>query len=241
MSSEAYNAQTAYHYEAYRPPLHSLILKKSLLKKEFENGLDIGCGTGKSTIALKQFCKKTVGMDPSTAMLEKTAPQEGISYEYFDGLSLNKRKNSFDIITLAGSWWYGKSQQLLQEIFNVGTSDAFVLLYDFEILFNSIYHKLRLEQPAQINDYDHFVDFTGLNTEGFRLVSKVSDKIRLNVTAEELAHLICSENGIFRELQQKYGTSRPFKKLVHELQENASENGIRLLVNTFSTSYKIIK
>ncbi|WP_396635528.1 methyltransferase domain-containing protein [Maribacter sp. R77961] len=241
MNSEDYNALIAYHYQSYRPPLHAIILKNYLSEKKFDYGLDIGCGTGKSTVALKQFCKETVGVDPSKAMLAKTAPEQGITYEYFNGLQLHHKKDSYDVITLAGSWWYGKSQTLLNDIVKVGRRGAPVFLYDFEILLAPIYQKLQLKLHSHITDYDHFIDFNGFNMEGLQFISKVSDEVLLKVTAQELAHLICSEQAVLKLLQLKFDDSHPFKKLVNELENSYKGKNIELLARTFSTSYKIVK
>ena len=67
--SNDYDNITAYHYSFYRPALHLPILESCLEGKYFEKGLDIGCGTGHSSIALANFCNEIVGLDPSSDML----------------------------------------------------------------------------------------------------------------------------------------------------------------------------
>jgi ubiquinone/menaquinone biosynthesis C-methylase UbiE len=50
---ERYDQVTAGHYAAYRPALHSLILRRVFSDADsFDVGLDGGCGTGHSAIAL---------------------------------------------------------------------------------------------------------------------------------------------------------------------------------------------
>ena len=151
MSTDEYDKITAYHYKAYRPPLHALILKKCLHDATFKKGLDIGCGTGKSTTVLKNICETIVGVDPNIAMLNNTILTEGIHYEHFNGKHLNFPSRKFDLVTLAGSWWYGKSQTLLNEIHNVSVSGAHVVLHDFEVLFAPIYKALQIKLPSTTN------------------------------------------------------------------------------------------
>ena len=57
MNSEHYDSFTAMHYAAYRPPLHEVILDKTIEGK-FDLGLDVGCGTGTSSIALASFLQQ---------------------------------------------------------------------------------------------------------------------------------------------------------------------------------------
>lgn len=241
MAVDEYDKITAYHYSAYRPPLHTLILRNYLRKRRFKNGLDIGCGTGLSSVALKHFCKTTVGIDPSTSMLSKTIPTTGISYEHFDGEHLNFNPGIFDIITLAGSWWYGKSQILLDEIQKVGTSEAQAIIYDFEVLFAPIYNALDLNIPSSSNDYEHFVDFLNFDSSDFGLITKESQEISLKITAKELGHLLCSEKKVLNLLKVKYKTSNIFEELIHELNKIYLKDEIKILAKSYYTDYSIIK
>ena len=65
-----YDNITALHYAAYRPSLHAKILKARFdYSKKFELGLDVGCGTGQSSIALANYCKSVIGMIAMSLML----------------------------------------------------------------------------------------------------------------------------------------------------------------------------
>src|SRR5690625_4484968 len=69
---ERYDANAAAHYAAYRPPLHAMILGRVLTgNASFDIGLDIGCGTGYSAVALAKYCKFVYGIDPSPSMLNR--------------------------------------------------------------------------------------------------------------------------------------------------------------------------
>ena len=82
--SNDYDNITAYHYSVYRPALHLPILESCLEGKYFEKGLDIGCGTGHSSIALANFCNEIVGLDPSSDMLNKTIFDKKVNYLHWD-------------------------------------------------------------------------------------------------------------------------------------------------------------
>ena len=71
--SDKYTETVAAHYAAYRPPLHPHILKRVLSNAgTFAVGLDIGCGTGRSSVALTPFCERVFAIDPSDSMLAET-------------------------------------------------------------------------------------------------------------------------------------------------------------------------
>ena len=64
-----YTADIATHYKSFRPPLHEILLKRSFKNQRFESALDIGCGTGNSTIALAKYCASVTGYDPNKSRL----------------------------------------------------------------------------------------------------------------------------------------------------------------------------
>ena len=113
MTSE-YDSITAYHYAEYRPALHEVILSECLTGQSFGLGLDIGCGTGNSSIALAAYCHKVVAIDSSPAMLEAAKAHAQISYQLFG--QIEQVKGQFDIVTFAGSLPYLKSQSLVDQL-----------------------------------------------------------------------------------------------------------------------------
>lgn len=75
--NEKYDRAIATHYSAYRPPLHDIILEYVLLENEiFSVGLDVGCGTGYSAIALTKYCSQVHGIEPSSSMLQEAIEDE---------------------------------------------------------------------------------------------------------------------------------------------------------------------
>ena len=95
---EIYDAYTARHYSAFRPPLHRFILRQCLGEDLFSKVLDIGCGTGHSTLALADFCQKVVGFDLSQFMLQQALLHPNI--EYTSQINGNAK---FDLICFFGS------------------------------------------------------------------------------------------------------------------------------------------
>src|SRR5690606_4371528 len=148
-------------------------------QKQFNRGLDIGCGTGQSSVALSPYCKKVIGIEPSLPMLEMAIPHDKVEYHVFDGKNLNFPNGHFEVITLAGSLFYAKSQRLLDEIIQVSKPGATVLVYDFEIILDDLFHQLAFGNPLDKSDnkYNHNVDFSGL--EGNELVQLTSSKEEL--------------------------------------------------------------
>ena len=60
-----YNDDLAFHYKSYRPPLHEFLLNRIFKNQKFKTALDVGCGTGNSSIALTRYCESITGYDQS--------------------------------------------------------------------------------------------------------------------------------------------------------------------------------
>jgi ubiquinone/menaquinone biosynthesis C-methylase UbiE len=213
--SADYNQKIAEHYAAYRPSLHQSILKKCLYPKSaFSLGLDIGCGTGQSTLALAHFCEKVIGIDTSKDMLQKAMPHTKVTYEHYNGTDLYFSDNCFDVITFSGSLYYAKSQELLNEILRVCTSEARIVIYDFEILLDKTLIKLGVVPPSAENiNYNHAVNFSGLNERHISLRRTRNEETSIEINAENLAHLLLSDNNHYTLLSHKFGSTNLFSKL----------------------------
>lgn len=234
MDSE-YDSVTAFHYASYRPPLHSVILKECLKGNLYDFGLDIGSGTGQSSIALADFCDTVAGIDPSTDMLSKGIIHPKVTYSFFDSTRVDFEDNTFSIITLAGSLWYAKSQELLNEIVRVGSEDAIVLVYDFEVLLNDILVGIGFEtKPDESAVYNHQEDFSGLTMERMAIIRKGSERVQFKITSQDLAHLILSVKGQYTFLAQTHDTANLYHKIVERLPTISDAEA-----NTFYTSYRI--
>lgn len=203
MTREDYNEDIAYHYAAYRPPLHRRILHQALpLPHLFNRALDIGCGTGRSSLALTVFAETIVGIDPSYDMLAKAVKHEKITYQYYNKARLDFPEQHFDLITLAGVLFYAKSPQLLAEILSVAQPKASLLIYDFEVVLDEIYAQLNLSKPQSEIVYRHDDDFSDLinDSDNIELTSKKNTTISFSLTTSELAHLVLSSPDIYIQL-----------------------------------------
>ena len=221
-----YDEQTALHYAAFRPALHLPILNKCIENEKYKIGLDIGCGTGQSSVALANICKKVIGIDPSKEMLEKAIKNENIIYQYSDGRHLPFENNYFDIITFAGSLYYAKSQQLLDEVNRVVKDKGRVVVYDFEILLDDVLLKLKVNPVKSLeNKYNHQENFSGLMLEALK-IEKISSGIMLiNIAPENLAHLLLSSKENYDLLEKRFGFENLFQKMEQQLfQINKNEN-----------------
>ncbi|MFS4416640.1 class I SAM-dependent methyltransferase [Maribacter sp. 2307ULW6-5] len=213
-----YNDIMARHYASYRPPLHRPILKTALGTERFGTGLDVGCGTGISTKALLAFCRQVVGTDPSEAMLSQAKATHNTLFCKMTGNKLPFPDAHFDICTYAGSWWYGKSDALLQETLRVTAPNGTLLLYDFEVRLAPYLDLLQLTAPPP-SGYDHRADFSGFAAAP-ELLTKQQREFSLDMDPTSMAHLLCADANLYGQLTTIYGETHLFERLVQELQRH---------------------
>lgn len=237
MSTE-YDAITAKHYATYRPSLHLPILKKVLGKSHFELGLDVGCGTGQSAVALTHFCDKVIAIDPSEFMLQSAMPHDQIEYQPCNGQDLEFSPNTFDIITFAGSLYYAKTQHLLNEILKVTKSAGQIIIYDFEILLRETLNQLGVTPPTkQELDYDHEVDFSYLDIQNLHLINKVKAQLAFGISSLNLGHLLLADSDHYALLTGKFGKTNVYAKLLAQLENLVEEVDHQIDAHIFYTLY----
>lgn len=216
-----YSNVTAQHYLAYRPPLHSILLRAALVHcatTDFQQGLDMGCGVGHSAVALTNYCQEVVGLEPSPFMLQHSIKHKRIHYNQLQKIPLHFPVAHFDLITFAGTLYYAKSQGLLDEVLRVLRPLGYILLYDFEVLLQDLFENLGIAQQLPSSDYQHDIDFEGLDTATLKLSDKQTFSHSFFATPTDLAHLICSVPEQRFALNQVFSTGNPFAQLVKSLQ-----------------------
>jgi SAM-dependent methyltransferase len=237
MSTE-YNPITAKHYAAYRPSLHLPILKKVLGNAHFTLGLDVGCGTGQSALALTHFCDKVIAIDPSASMLQNAMPQDQIEYQHCNGQDLEFDASTFDIITFAGSLYYAKSRHLINEVLKVAKPAGNIVIYDFEILLRETLNQLGVTPPTKKElDYDHEVDFSDLDIQNLHLKNKVKTRIAFGINSVNLGHLLLADSDHYAILTGKFGETNVYAKLLAQLENLVKEVDHQIDAHIFYTQY----
>lgn len=133
-----------------RPFLHRQVIEqfqRDIGEQQFTLGLDIGCGAGLSTKALKAICANVIGTDISPEMIrvakEICEQEENITYLVSSAenfkisdlaiLHLSIEDVKIDIATAAGAiQWIGKDI-FLSNMHQLMKENGYLLIYDFAI------------------------------------------------------------------------------------------------------------
>ncbi len=236
--TERYDSAAARHYAAYRPPLHRVILERVLRPGEFfQTGLDIGCGTGYSAVALTRYCGRVLGLDPSAAMLAAAPRHPGITYLHGSGDALGQLPvPAVEVVTFAGSLFYAKSGELRKELGRVCAPGATILVYDFEVFLDAAMAEAGVDQPAPTGDYDHQANLSGWAE--FAVEVSGAERIQLAVSGNEMAHLLLADSNRYDAFLKRFPNRDPFEPLAGIL--NARGGAIPLPVGLYFTRYRVL-
>jgi ubiquinone/menaquinone biosynthesis C-methylase UbiE len=203
----------------------------------FKLGMDVGCGTGYSSIALTQFCERVHGIDLSAAMLSRAQFHSQVTYHSVSGDALSDlRIGSFDIVTFAGSLFYSKSEALREQLRIVGRPGTILWVYDFEVQLKSLMETLGLSRVEAPSEYDHQINLNGWMEFAEELRSR--EQVILEVSPEQCAHILLSDSSRFEYLQTRFSKPDPFHELVSFLSENRTT--LRLVVDLYYARYRYL-
>ena len=185
--SSAYNSSESNHYNAYRPPLHKLILSKILKDRHFEIALDVGCGVGTSSLALAPYAKRVIGYDPSQSMIEKATPHPTIAYTNL----IDELPSSCDLLCFFGSLEY-IDEVALKKYTRKLVKGGQLICCDFEVDYKPIIEIMGLETLT--TDYNHAKNLTHYpNHKGFKEHLRQLESTSFNCSLEQLKSLLYAE------------------------------------------------
>ncbi|MBP3477050.1 MAG: methyltransferase domain-containing protein [Lachnospiraceae bacterium] len=120
-----------------RPFLHKQVIEqfqKDYGARQYENGLDVGCGAGLSAKALKLICKNVTGTDISPEMIavaQEICGAEGFTFFPCKAEEVPCADTSYDIVTAAGVVQWVDRDAFLQNLRRIMSDDGVVVIYDF--------------------------------------------------------------------------------------------------------------
>ena len=99
-------------YSRARPHVHAAAIEKlrtfARTGMPFSRALDVGCGTGQSTVALTAIADLVIGVDPSADMLAHAIRHAKVNYRQASAEEIPFPDGQYDIITAAQAFhWFG--------------------------------------------------------------------------------------------------------------------------------------
>ena len=218
----------AERYAKGRPRFHSVVIER--VKKFFtlENplklALDVGCGTGLSSVALKRISEKVVGIDVSVEMLNRTQKTGGIEYLQASAENLPFGAGEFDLITISQAIHWIDKEKFFAEADRVLKPDALIAAYDNYFqgqmldnpAFNDWYKNDFLENyPIPPRGKRKFAEASE-NTDEFVLKHQEFNENTLELSAEELIDYLLTISNVIARVENGDQTIEKVKKWLTE-------------------------
>lgn len=204
----------AERYAKSRPFFHSLVIDKIRenvpLAFSVANALDVGCGTGQSTIALRAIADSVIGVDASSDMVSVALTGDNVRYIVAPAESIPLPDAVFDLITvsLAFHWFdrpafFGEAHRLLREnswlvIYNNAFHGEMVENPDFHQWLNDRFMP-RYPTPARNNIP---VTPTEADGYGFTFAHQENYQNQIVLTLEELVAYLLTQSNVIAAVEQ---------------------------------------
>jgi SAM-dependent methyltransferase len=124
---------SARRYLGGRPPIHSTIIGEIStligLTAPVRRAVDVACGVGQSTVALKAIADDVVGTDSSEAMLRLAISPDSITYVGAAAEDLPFGDNVFDLMTVALALHWLDRERFLPEAGRVLVPNGWLVVY----------------------------------------------------------------------------------------------------------------
>jgi SAM-dependent methyltransferase len=205
----------AERYLGGRPYFHPLVIKKIRdflrLREPIPLALDVACGTGQSTVALKEISSRVVGTEVSREMLALAPREAGVRYVEAPAEDLPFADGSFQLITVALAFhWFDRSR-FLAETRRVLEPSGWLVIYD-----NGFFGEMK-ENPKHERWYreNYLVRYPSpprkgepltddeCRKHGLRLVERESYANEVSFSAEELASYLMTQSNVTAAIEDR--------------------------------------
>lgn len=204
----------AERYARHRPYFHPLVIDRIRNQLHLETpvgfAMDIGCGTGQSTVALKEIADFVIGADISAEMLGVANQSSGVQYTQSSAEELPMRDSSFDLLTtsLAFHWFdqkrfFAEARRVLKEqgwliISNNGFTGQMQENQDFEEWITQVYDRHYPSPPR--NETPMTAEIALLH--GFQFTYEEQYQNEVKFTTEELAAYLVTQSNVIAAAKQ---------------------------------------
>jgi len=98
--------------------------------QRFRSALDVGCGSGQSSIALAAIADRVIAVDPSRGMLSHAAPHPNITYQLGSAEHLDFAAGEFDLVSVGSALHWFDQDRFYSQCQKVMSPAALLAVYN---------------------------------------------------------------------------------------------------------------
>jgi SAM-dependent methyltransferase len=194
-----------------RPYFHPIIIgrikERLALTLPVQRALDVGCGTGLSTMALREIAERVVGVDSSKEMIGLASADSNIEYQLANVEHLPFGDREFDLVTVSQAIHWFSPALFLQEARRVLRKEGWLIVYDNYFagsendVFNAWYQESYLARyPSPSRAWPNFAA-EEIGREGFQLVADEVLPNTISFSLEGLTEFFVSQSNIIAAVE----------------------------------------
>ena len=180
------------------------------ITEPLSSALDVGCGTGLSSTALKEIARSVIGVDASAAMVDVAAKESGVKFLVARAESLPFNDGEFDLVTLSQVFHWLDRDKFLAEAKRVLRPFGWLIVYDDYFSVGQMaegtefqeWHReeylVRYPSPPRAE-----IKFTAENAEayGFRLIREEWHTHIVSFTPERLVDYLVTQSNVIAAVE----------------------------------------
>jgi ubiquinone/menaquinone biosynthesis C-methylase UbiE len=205
----------AARYAGNRPQSHGRVLAvlRSHLGAEVPvaRALDVGCGTGHSTVALLAMARAVVGLDASRFMLAQALAHPAIEYRCGYAEALPFERGSFDLLTVCSAYHWFDQDRFLREaarvlrvggrlvLYKVGSTGTIADRPEFDVWRRDV---LRVRYPKAARNDEVL---TAKKAAGFGLIDAARESLthRVRHTIDEYVDNLLTHSSLLGAMERQ--------------------------------------
>lgn len=209
-------ATAAARYGAARPYFHPHVMRiirrrlELAQERKLARGVDVGCGTGQSSVALLEVAESVVGVDNSEQMLAHAEQRAGVEYLYGTAEELPVPDGCADIVTASLTIHWFDLPVFLREVARVLRPGGWLVSYSngfsgwmaenkgFHAWSRDVY---RVRYPAPPHrDYDPAAETFA--SAGFEICQPEQYQNEVTLSREQLVAYLMTQSNVVAAVEQ---------------------------------------